>query len=176
MGGELDERAKWNREDAHRAHAAHDAARTVLTQASITSAQSAVQTAVLINGGAAAAMLAFIGGLATQGKITSEQMNQVGGSLLWFVWGAALGGIAMALAYLTNRTDLEKMGSVQKLWEQPYITNTRAARWWRVATNCFLSMSLIATSASIILFIMGMVDVRYAISHLSFAATVHAKP
>ncbi len=60
-------------------------------------AQFGLRCVLLINGGAAIAVLAFVGQLAA-----SVGMPDVGMALTWFVLGIAIGGIALATSYLTQ--------------------------------------------------------------------------
>ena len=59
--------------------------------------QFALRFVLLINGGAAIAVLAFVGDLAA-----SVGMPDVGMALTWYVLGIAIGGIAMGTSYLTQ--------------------------------------------------------------------------
>ena len=87
------------------ARRAHDRARDFelsTNEAAINSGQLAIRTAVLINGGAAVAVLAFLGGLAGQGIISVRDLGRIANSLLWFGGGVFLGGLGLALAYFTD--------------------------------------------------------------------------
>jgi hypothetical protein len=63
-------RAEWLRREAERIHDATNEGTQRSSEAAIAMAQLALRTSVLINGGAAIAMLAFIGGLVGRETIT----------------------------------------------------------------------------------------------------------
>lgn len=60
--------------------------------------QFGLRFVLLINGGAAVAVLAFIGDLAS----SVGMLPDVGKALTWYVLGMALGGIALVTSYLTQ--------------------------------------------------------------------------
>ena len=73
-----------NREDAHRAHDKQDAMVEYINKGAMDSAVAALRAFILINGGAAAAVLAFVGGLVGQGKLkVDEHFAQISFSLAW---------------------------------------------------------------------------------------------
>src|SRR4051794_8574050 len=100
------DRLKWEREieirPAERAHDAHKETIQATDQAAIQTGQLTLRTAVLINGGAAAAILAFIGGLVSQGRVPVEQTSDVARGISWFAYGVAAAVTGMGLGYLTN--------------------------------------------------------------------------
>jgi hypothetical protein len=57
---------------------------------------------VLINGGAAIAILTFLGGVASKERIDFVKVGVVADTLKWFAFGVALAVLGMAFAYLTN--------------------------------------------------------------------------
>ena len=65
----------------------------------ITYAQTAIRSSMILNGGAAVALLAFIAHLAT---VNSDKVVLFAGCLLWFAVGALLIGLTAALAYLSQ--------------------------------------------------------------------------
>jgi hypothetical protein len=73
--------------------------------------QATLRTAMIINGGAAAALLAFIGniwsrasaaGVPTAGPDISMLTRQLGRPLVLFTFGVLLGAVAMGTTYLTQ--------------------------------------------------------------------------
>src|SRR4051794_17778362 len=100
------ERVKWthdrNREEAHRAHDRNTAAMDAANEITVKTADSALRLAMLINGGAAVSMLAFIGGLASQDRIKIADLKDVSSSLVIFAIGVALSVGGMAFAYFTH--------------------------------------------------------------------------
>jgi hypothetical protein len=68
-------------------------------QAAIQSGQAALKSAFLINGGAAVALLAFIGNVWTK---TQGNVNGLGFPLLLYVFGVLFPGVASGLTYLSQ--------------------------------------------------------------------------
>lgn len=85
----------------------------------ITSGQSALKSALIINGGAAVAMLAFIGNLATKGSEFKSTISVFSTPLFYFTLGVLCASIGFGGTYLSqvlfNRKKTEKLGSVVRL-------------------------------------------------------------
>jgi hypothetical protein len=90
-------------------------------------ANLALRMSLLINGGAAVALLAFIKDL---GK---EQQHAVANTLVWFGFGVIAAVIALALAYFTNYSAGQLAISRLPIDQYPYFRDGPAtARWlWR---------------------------------------------
>ena len=136
-GNEFDE-VKWKhelrREDAKRAHDEALDLQTKTNEATMSSAQVAIRTGVLINGGAAVTVLGFIGALAGQGRVPVAQLSAIAGSLLWFAFGVASGTLALGLSYFTNYCYVERQASRIRTWEHPYLKDgPTTSRWLRRA-------------------------------------------
>jgi hypothetical protein len=78
------EQAKWahglNREDAHRAHDKNEEFHSHTNKAAIETANLSLRTSVVINGGAAIAILTFLGGVASKEKIDFAKVGVVAGT------------------------------------------------------------------------------------------------
>jgi len=105
QGPSFEERTRLHdllREDAHRAHDNSSAFHTYVNQATIESANIALKTLIVINGGAAIAVLTFLGGVASKDKIDFASVAAVAYTIRYFTFGVALTLAAMAFSYLTN--------------------------------------------------------------------------
>jgi hypothetical protein len=165
---------KWlheiRRQDAQRAHDKIDDFHRYVNEATIKSGDSALRAALLINGGAAVSVLAFIGGLVAQGKIKVEQLNDVAGSLTWFAIGTACAVLAMAASYFTNYFMAGMASSKARKWEHPYLEDTPKTKWMQSLNRVFHVLAVIAGIGSLVIFVVGMLDVREAITHLRHAS------
>jgi hypothetical protein len=160
---------KRNREDAHRAHDQQHVLVEYLNKGAMDSGTAALRALILINGGAAAATLAFLGGLIGQGRIkVDEHFYDVTRSLLWFATGVALAAFALGLAYLTNASAASAAASYQKTWVHPYIEGTAASKRWNWARVIFQLLAIACALASVLVFVGGMWSVRGAIITLNF--------
>jgi hypothetical protein len=165
------EHQKWEHElklrAAERAH--DDATKFSLgtNAAAIDNANLALRTAVLINGGAAVSVLAFIGGLTSQGKLTfGPQLIQIATTLIWFALGVAAATLAMGLSYFTNYCIAVQSFCQQRQYEHPYLVETGTSRRWKRAAITFQLLAIGLAFGSLFLFIYGMLEVKNAIAHL----------
>ena len=136
---------KWvhelKREDAQRAHDKADAFVTHVNEAAISNANLALRTSVLINGGAAVSVLAFVGGLVTQKRIIS--LEEISGALELFAIGVAMATAAMGFSYLTNYFIASGVGRRARIWEYPWTTATKASVWLQRAGLIFQAITII---------------------------------
>src|SRR2546423_10884028 len=87
------------------AERAHDLANDLgmrMNEASARDAQEAIKIALLINGGAAVAILAFIAGIVGRTNISLSDLRSVAHSLFWFAGGIRLAGTTTACAYVAH--------------------------------------------------------------------------
>jgi hypothetical protein len=164
------EHARWvhglNREDAHRAHDNTDEFHTYSNKAAIDAANLSLRTLVIVNGGAAIAVLTFLGGVASKDKIDFVKVGVVAGTLKWFALGVALAVSAMALAYLTHFATASITSSQIRAWEHPYVSaGPKTARWRRINLLFHISAMLVAFG-SLALFLAGMFAASDAVTHL----------
>ena len=87
---------------AERAHGTITDFASKTNTAAIEVANLALRTAMLINGGAAISVLAFIGGLASRDKVSLQAITQTAATLVWFATGVAVATLSMGLAYFTR--------------------------------------------------------------------------
>src|SRR5260370_23096780 len=109
------------REDAHGAHDNSDAFHTYVNQAAIESSNIALKTLIVINGGAAIAVLTFLGGVASKDKIDFASVAPVAMTIRYFAIGVALTLAAMAFSYLTNYFMVGIEMSRIKTYTHPYL-------------------------------------------------------
>lgn len=162
--------AKWefevNRENAHRAHDANTAFHTYVNQAAIDSANLALRTLIVINGGAAVAVLTFLGGVASKDKIDFAKVGVVAGTIEWFAWGVALGVAGMALAYFTNYAMAGIAGRKSLTYMHPFVVENAKSTLWQKLNIVFHLFAIAAAIGSLILFMVGMLATSDAVTHL----------
>jgi hypothetical protein len=152
------------RQDAHRAHDELSAFHRSVNDAAIKSAEVALRAALLINGGAAVAILAFIGGLAAQDRIKLEQLNEVANSLMLFAFGVVAAVAGMGLDHLPNYLTGVHATSFVRWSQHPYIRpGPKTSRLARLRTLVHVVGVLVGVG-SVVLFVCGMYDVRNSIS------------
>jgi ABC-type transport system involved in multi-copper enzyme maturation permease subunit len=130
-------------------------------EAAFKSGQIALRTVVLVNGGAAVAVLFFLGIIAA--RVSVAQISIVASSLIWFVAGITCGLIALTCAYLTNLYDANVGTSLSQTWQYPYNQPGRYTQYFVRVSRFVHIVAIVAGTASLVLFIVGMWDVRSAI-------------
>jgi hypothetical protein len=170
MGEPQTEEAKWahglNREDAHRAHDNAEEFHSYTNRAAIETANLSLRTLVVINGGAAIAVLTFLGGVASKEKIDFAKVGVVAGTLKWFAFGVALAVLAMALSYLTNFAMAAIASSMARKWEHPYVSDGPKTKRWRRINLAFHICAMLTAFGSLALFLAGMFAASDAITLL----------
>jgi hypothetical protein len=152
-----------NRQDAMRAHDRSHGLSGALNEATIKAGETAIKTVMLINGGAAVSMLAFMGGLVSQDRVTVKQMTDVSSSLLWFAAGVALAAGALAFSYFTNFGHVKLGLSRIHTWQHPYVIDGPTTnRWWWLCM-IFHSLAIVVGVLSLGAFVVGTIDVRASI-------------
>lgn len=162
---------KWThemkREDVRRASDLHVSRVDKSNEAAIKAAEAALRAGLLINGGAAVSVLAFIGSLATKELIGIPQLSRVAGSLEIFAFGVAAAVVGIGLSYLTHFFEAGYHASMTWSIDTSSMgpgPNTKAYLWLRIGVHAF---AVIAFLACIGCFVFGMFSVRDAIEHLS---------
>ncbi len=136
-----------------------------VNEATINNGNLALRTLVLINGGAAVAILAFVGSLVTtNGEKFSNHLTQLTSPLMWFAWGVALAAIGIGLAYAANYSTVSHASSKSRHYEHPFVRDTPASNRWMIAVYTFQALAILVAIGSLAMFIYGMYDIRSAIT------------
>lgn len=155
------------RRDAERAHDSADRDLKDMNQSAINTGTFAIKMALLINGGAAVAMLTFLGNLVEPtSSPLKPQIKDLANSLSWFASGVGTGALSATFAYFANYFAAEQFGSVAKFWDHPFVRETAAAPYWYRCRLVAQWLATICGVASAILFIIGILQVKDAIGRL----------
>ncbi len=129
-------------------------------EAAAKSGRVATRVLLLINGGAAVALLGLIGALAGAECFEDRQIQRFGSNLVWFTWGLVAAAAALSLVYLVNychagaaRTQIAKPGSSFGHWLWP--------------AHVFSFGAILAGVLSLAMFVLGMFAVRDSLSLLN---------
>ena len=163
------EHEKWKYEQnmraAERAHESSDKDWHQANEGAMAIGNIALRTAVLINGAAAITSLTFIGSLVNSKTIAlGPNLVTLTGPLLWFALGVASATVAMGFGYLTNYSNAGIVSGRTKTYEAPYFIETPTSKRWRISSTTFTILSIVTATASLGLFICGMVAIRTAIT------------
>ena len=150
-----------NAEVAQRAHDRSNAFARQINEAAINAANLTLRMVLLVNGGAAVALLTFIGSL------PGEQKRAVAATLDWFAWGVAAALAGLACAYFTNHGLAVQERSKAFTDVPPYVIDGANTKRWRSVVLVFRVLAIIVGSASVLLFLVGMLSVRVALTKLA---------
>ena len=153
------------RRDAERVHDRIDKHVILNDEAAVKSGEAAIRTVILSNGGAVVAVLAFLGNLSS--KVSPQQISAVANSLTYFSLGVAAGLLAMLGAYFTNYYHSCMGSSWVRTWQHPYFHDGPETPYYRRLASLYHWLAIIAGTASLLLLIYGIVDVRAGILSLS---------
>lgn len=110
----------------------------------------ALKSMFLLNGGAAIAVLTFIGGAFVE---TSNKPNiqplQLFDSLAWFSRGAAAAVVAMAFAYFAAACAANASHNLKRVWPYPYHQETPASKRWQRGSLIAEVLAVLSALASI---------------------------
>jgi hypothetical protein len=155
------------RQDALRAHDQSRRYSEATNEAIIKQGEVAIRTVMLINGGAAVSVLAFIGALVREDGLTLKEVTGVSTSLLWFAAGVAMAAWALALSYFTNFCRAGSESSKTCTWERPYIIDNKQSQWWLWWANRFHVGAIVWGVLSLLAFVVGAFVVHNAIIRLA---------
>lgn len=138
----------------------YDFAKSVNEQA-INSSNVILRTLIIIHGGAAVALLAFIGSIAgSEWFSPARNVAKLTMPLVWFGWGVVVTVVAMIFAYFTNYTTT---GHTFAQIED----NQGAMKFYGVLKTIFHVIAVLAALGSLAIFLLGMYEVRSAIQAIA---------
>ena len=131
-----------------------------LNEAAVNGGNLALRMVLLINGGAAIALLSFMNAL------PKDQRQAIASALAWLAWGVAAAALALGLAYFTNRCGAGIEHSKTFQYNAPYVIHgPRTAMWSRLYWTFHIAAVFVGL-ASLGLFVVGMLRVRSAFINL----------
>jgi hypothetical protein len=164
------ERAKYydeiNRRAAERWHDRDEALFRSLNDAAMRDAQAAIRLLLAFNGGLAAALLAFTGGLVGRTNIPLPAIGQMAANLKWFAYGLVTAGVAAAASYFTNLCYAAAASARPRSWTPPYVLNTPKDRRRVKAAYVFHVIGVVCAMISLGLFIYGLYKVQQRLGPL----------
>jgi hypothetical protein len=129
LASELDDR---EREYARSRHDRQDELVREFRTAAIEVSNIAIRALLLLNGGAAIALVSFVAAMVSRPEMFGEGALLL--PLIAFAGGAGLAVLTSGIAYLTHSLDREAEGSYRYFWSQPYLEPTEEQdKWFRWA-------------------------------------------
>src|SRR5262245_14525738 len=131
-----------------------------VNEATINGGNLALRMALLINGGAAVALLSFMGGL------PKDQRQAIASALAWFAWGVAAAALALGLAYATNFCVVGIQRSKLVQYQPPYVLDGPRTAIWTRLNLAFHIAAVLSGLGALALFVAGMLCVKSAFINL----------
>lgn len=161
VGDEMTDPDELNRRAAERAHDRNNELLNLFNTNADSHGQSAVKILLAMNGAAAVALLAFAGGLSA--KFSPAQLEPLIRTLMWFVWGVVLAGIAETFAYLSQLCYAGARHNAELNWTHPYVHNKTRSKWWYRVGVVVHMIAFVSAIIGLGIFIYGMYRVQRAV-------------
>jgi hypothetical protein len=124
-----------------------------MNEQTIATSNAVLRSLILINGGAAVAVLAFVGSIAgTDTFNVAGKVANLTTPLIWFGWGVAVAVLSMILAYFTHYFTAAYAQAEPPAHKLPGCLKT-----------IFHLLGLLAAFGSLALFLVGMYEVRASV-------------
>jgi hypothetical protein len=158
------DRRRESVEEARRAHDRLDRFALSINDSTIKSADAALRNCLLINGGAAVAILAFMGTVVSKDAGSHKIIEDIAGGLTYFASGVIASVAALGLSYIVHFLTYKAATSQNKIWEHPYVIPGKHTAWWAglKITLHVLAVALAVVSAA--LFVIGLFAVKHAVT------------
>jgi hypothetical protein len=158
---------RQNMEEAHRAHDALTNFYGSVNESTIKSGDAVLRACLLINGGAAVAILAFMGTVISREPTTSSKViAQIAPNLNWFVGGVVAAVVAMGLTYVVHFLTYLRATSQKKVWEHPYIAPGEHTATWGWLKTVLHWVTILLAFLSVGFFVFGLLAMERAATSL----------
>jgi predicted DCC family thiol-disulfide oxidoreductase YuxK len=154
------------RREAERAHDQASEDSKLLNEAATRDAQGAIRVLLAVNGGSAAALLAFSGGLLARSNLPLVSIGEVVANLKWFAGGLIASTVSAIMAYLTNFCYASVAANRRRSWQHPYVHCTSRAQIWRCFAYLFHGLGTLAAFVSGGLFIYGLYKLQQKVGKI----------
>ncbi len=156
--------AEQKQRQAEREHDRNSDSAVKQVLAAIESGHQALRGILLINGGAAVALLAFIGAIASKDGVGS--VADLAESIQWFAFGVAVAAAAIGMTYLVNHSFANSLKTMQYNWEHPYVKDTPTSLRWERVGGALTVVTILTALVALGLFVNGMLNVQQEVGKL----------
>jgi len=139
-----------------------------MSEASVKTGDAVLKSSTIINGGACAALIAFMGALVSSNKISPAELTTLAYTLTWFACGVAYSALGLGSAFLANFGTWHMLSNEEPAWQFPYYKRTSRSRRWRRVVRVSQALGVLFGTASIGTFLWGIKQTCAAVSHLTF--------
>jgi hypothetical protein len=154
-----------NKSDAQAVH--EDLRRFIAhaNEAAVSLSISTVKGLLLINGGAAVAMLGFVATTSSHQAGVRLDLGAMTGALMWFAWGVAASVLSSGLAYVVMYLQAAYAQSFDLLTEYPYFTSGKGTKALGYTTNSFHIVAVVVALAALLCFVLGTYEVSNLVAN-----------
>jgi hypothetical protein len=152
---------------AERAHDLQTEFGNKANDAAVKAAEEVIKASILINGGSAVAMLAFIGTLASKDLLSPAQLTEITKPLLWFGFGVASAVVGAAFAYFTHLMITGSSSRQARSYDEPFLRATAASTRHKIFGEIFRWIAIVGVAGSIVCFVGGLAKAQSAFGVLA---------
>jgi hypothetical protein len=153
-----------NMEQARRAHESLHEFSKRIDDSGIKSADAVLRNLLLINGGAAVAILAFMGSVISKDAESHKIIGDIAGGLTYFASGVIVSVAALGLTYFVHFATGLVAASQKAVWEYPYIVPGKHTSLWFGLKNGLHILVVALAVLSVALFVIGLLAVKNAVT------------
>jgi hypothetical protein len=150
--------------EGRRAHDRLDAFLAAINDSTVKSADAVLRNCLLINGGAAVAILAFMGALSSKNSGSGKIIEDIADGLTYFAWGVIAAVAALGLSYIVHFATYKHAASQNKVWENPYLTPGKSTPYWAGLKIGLHVVAVVLAVVSGVLFVIGLFAVKHAVT------------
>lgn len=162
--GDEEATAREERRIAEREHDIAIGRTRAIEEAAIIQLNNALRALFLLNGGAAVAILAFLGALVDKNKIGQAELVVVARTLIWFSIGVVLATVASLAAYTSNITQANAAWASERQYSAPFVRDTDLSNQRFFAAQIWQWVWWVAVWLSLVAFLVGIFKVMAAVS------------
>jgi hypothetical protein len=123
---------------------------------------------LVINGGAAVALLGFAASASSQSGATQLSFLSLASSLRWFALGVASSVLASGIAYVVMYLQAALVQSYELYHEEPFVQSGKNSARLRITTNTAHILAVVVSISSLLCFLLGTHAVSTAISRMPY--------
>ncbi len=129
-------------------------------------AQAVIRIILVLNGGAAIALLAFVGALASRSTILLLEVGGISRHISRFIFGVIASSVAAMLAYATNFAYTASARFRVNNWEWPYVAETHRSRLLLYTGWAIHLLGILCAMAGLGFFIYGAHKIQRVLGNL----------
>jgi hypothetical protein len=159
-----EDQRRENMEQARRAQESLHEFSMRIDDSGIKSGDALLRNLLLINGGAAVAILAFMGSVISKDAGSHKIIGDIAGGLTYFASGVIASVTALGLTYFVHFATGLAAASQKAVWEHPYIVPGKHTAWLARLKIGLHILAVALAVLSAVLFVIGLLAVKNAVT------------